>query len=519
MLLIDGRLRWGAADLALQTRCEYSLLRSMDEALGRVPSPPASGDAWKSHMAALRSQHRAEVVRRLRAQGRPVVAGVDGSLAALDDAEFASHAADTRRRLAQGAPTVMVRPVLAPGDFADRPDLLASSASGWVVGEATLSFGNRKATTTRLGAFALALEEAGARLAPRVVQHLPHGEQHHLEMADALEELRGVRAELRRSIAARVDATAPVEWGQVRGCGWCARCKAAIERLDDLRLVSGLRGELRQVFVDAGVDTMTQLATLAEAPDGVGEEEFARLHTQARLQVAHRAAGPGAELTFELAPGSERAWQMLPPADDADLFFDFEGDPFHDEGAPGRRGLQYLWGWEDATRTYASRWVDDWAGERATFEWFVDMLTERRRLHPGMHVLHYASYETDALREMAQRYGTRREELKVLISEGVFVDLYAVVRAGVIVSTASYSIKRLEPLYLGDDLRADHGVQAGDDSILVLHQMRAAQAEGRDQEAARLRADLTTYNAHDCRSTRGLRDWLALRAEEFVAVP
>ena len=54
-----------------------------------------------------------------------------------------------------------------------------------------------------------------------------------------------------------------------------------------------------------------------------------------------------------------------------------------------------------------------------------------------------------------------------------FVDLYAVVRQGVRISKPSYSIKKLEPLYMGAEVRTSD-VQRGDDSIVKYVEARAA---------------------------------------------
>src|SRR3546814_20635137 len=44
------------------------------------------------------------------------------------------------------------------------------------------------------------------------------------------------------------------------------------------------------------------------------------------------------------------------------------------------------------------------------------------------------------------RYGTREDELDDLLKGEVFVDLYRVVRQGLVIGSPSYSLKKLEPL-------------------------------------------------------------------------
>ncbi|MGL5852780.1 MAG: DEAD/DEAH box helicase, partial [Phycicoccus sp.] len=89
--------------------------------------------------------------------------------------------------------------------------------------------------------------------------------------------------------------------------------------------------------------------------------------------------------------------------------------------------------------------------------------------------------------------------------DGVLVDLYAVVRSGVRVSQRSYSIKKLEPLYMAE---REGAVTSGDQSIVVYHQFLAATVEERTDEAAALLSEIADYNRDDCVSTWLLRDWL-----------
>ena len=80
------------------------------------------------------------------------------------------------------------------------------------------------------------------------------------------------------------------------------------------------------------------------------------------------------------------------------------------------------------------------------------------------------------------------------------------------IGSRSYSIKRLEPLYMGDELRDDSGVTAGGDSIIEYQRYREAVAAGDATTAAECLEDLRQYNEYDCLSTLRLRDWLLAHA-------
>jgi hypothetical protein len=88
------------------------------------------------------------------------------------------------------------------------------------------------------------------------------------------------------------------------------------------------------------------------------------------------------------------------------------------------------------------------AEEKAALEQFIDLVGERRRRFPDLHVYHYASYEVTALKRLAGAHGTHEEELDQLLRDEVFVDLYKVVRESMLISQPSYSIKKVEAFYM-----------------------------------------------------------------------
>ena len=142
----------------------------------------------------------------------------------------------------------------------------------------------------------------------------------------------------------------------------------------------------------------------------------------------------------------------LPEPDAGDLFFDLEGDPF-----AGETGLEYLFGWAEAPGgssgdpIYGHVWAHDGPSEKAAFERFIDLVMERGRRHPGMHVYHYAAYEPAALKRLMGRYATREQEVDELLRAEAFVDLYRVTRQALRAGVESYSIKELERFFREED--------------------------------------------------------------------
>ena len=155
---------------------------------------------------------------------------------------------------------------------------------------------------------------------------------------------------------------------------------------------------------------------------------------------------------------------------------------------------------------FQGKWAHDLVQERKVFEDFVDFLMNRWRENPGMHVYHYAPYETTALKRLMGQYGTREAEIDAMLRGDIFVDLYRVVRQGLRIGVSSYSIKKLEPLYMparqGQIVMASSSVieyerwlQSGDQKILD---------------------DILLYNKEDVESAFLLRNWLEKRRTEVV---
>lgn len=315
-------------------------------------------------------------------------------------------------------------------------------------------------------------------------------------------------------------AGTPIAWGDDRGdlrvlaCGRCATCDGEVIAHRDLLLVAGMRPVQRDRLRAGGIRSIDDLVAATTAPARMSQEVFQSLRTQARLQLTSPAGGVEA-----VAPDAEgpaipnfdvvmpTAIAALPLPDVGDIFFDFEGDPLYTEPSTNQWGIDYLFGWVDVHDTYTALWAHSFADEKRALEEFLDVVALRRQAHPGMHIYHYAPYETAHLLAMTAAYGVREAQLATLLRDGVFVDLYPIVRRSLRVGSRSYSIKKLEPLYMGADVRTSD-VQRGDDSIVKYVEAGAARDTGDDATADAILADLADYNRYDCVSTRRLRNWL-----------
>ena len=192
------------------------------------------------------------------------------------------------------------------------------------------------------------------------------------------------------------------------------------------------------------------------------------------------------------------------------MFFDIEGDPFI-----GTRGLEYLFGWmvqEEGSWNYYGTWCSGNAEEKRMFESFIDTVEARWGQHPSMHVYHFGAYEPGSLKRLMGHHATREEALDRMLRGGLFIDLHTVLRQSVRAGVERYSLKDLEQYHEFErnlDLRDAAFARRDVEVTLEL-------GGGLDPDSEQACA-VAIYNEDDCRSTKGLRDWLErLRSEQLA---
>ncbi|WP_169925981.1 TM0106 family RecB-like putative nuclease [Serinibacter salmoneus] len=429
----------------------------------------------------------------------------------------------------------------------------------WAVVDTKLTNKVRSTALMQMAAYADQLIAAGVPVADRVTVHHGNGERSAQKLADLLEVYRTERAVVQSLLDAHAATGAPVDWEEWRdplgepailaslpaglgltrrACGRCDACTVEVERTRDVQLVHGIRSVQRTRLYGEGVRGLVDLAQLSHPVPRMTPVVQERLVRQAGMQVAQLArvdeaasrglvVGPGMRLTLpdgaapppslvaDLEPVvrarvvAPQVLRALPEPSPGDLYFDFEGDPMWSVSGAMEGGLEYLFGLvqEGPAEEYVAFWAHDRGQEKVALREFLAYVRERRRRYPDLHIYHYASYERTALERLAERHGEGLEAVLTLAREGVLVDLFPVVRSGVAVGQESYSIKKLEPLYMGEELR-EAEVTTGGDSVAQYAAACAARRAGDEEEFERVMAELADYNRYDCVSTRRLVQWL-----------
>lgn len=509
------RVIWSASDLKAAAECEFSWARAIDAKLGRVPAVEEPEDATLKRAAKLGDAHEVKVLEAYREQlGADAVhevAKVNSS-----DPEALTAVVDETREALRSDARLVFQAAFATDEFVGFADFLLRDDDGrWRVQDSKLARTARVTALMQLAAYVDQLDGLGIPRSDQVDLILGDGTVSTHDVDDLLPLFHVRRSRLRTLIADRDVAAGaagtPLAWGDERGdiglvaCGRCETCTQQVDAARDLLMVARMRPVQRTRLRDAGIETIDQLAAATEAPVGMNIDTFESLRSQARLQLRAEADDAPSYDVYHPA-----AIHTLPRPSRGDIFFDFEGDPLYTEPAAdghAQWGIDYLFGWVDNDDQYTPLWAHTFADEKAALEQLLDFVHARRAAHPDMHIYHYAPYETSHLSAMAARHGVREGDVDKLLREGVFVDLYPLVLRTVRVGSRSYSIKKLEPLYMGEDVRTSD-VQKGDDSIVQYVAARQLAAAGEAADADAVLADLADYNRYDCVSTRRLRNWL-----------
>jgi uncharacterized protein len=514
-VFVDGdRVLYSASDLAAAARCEYALLRAFDAKLGWGPRV-STEDQLLARTAALGDEHEHRRLDQLRDQFGTSVTVVGRPAYTADG--LAAAAQQTMRAIADGAP-VVYQAAMFDGRFLGFADFLIREDDRYRVADTKLALSAKVEALLQLAAYADTLAGTGVPVHDDAELILGNGTPIRYRLDEIIPVYRPRRAELERLLDTHFAGGRPVRWedDDVRACFRCPECSNKVREHDDLLLVAGMRVSQRARLIEAGITTVTALAGHSAVSKGpqpdLPQRTVTALTDQARLQLAPRVDG---KPPYEVA--DPQPLMVLPNPDKGDLFFDFEGDPLWTaDGADW--GLEYLFGVLDCNDDFRPLWAHDRAAERKALRDFLKVVAKRRKRYPNMHVYHYAAYEKTALLRLAGRHGVGEDDVDDLLRNGVLVDLFPLVRKSIRVGTENYSIKSLEPLYMGGELR-DGEVTTATASITEYARYCELRDAGQDEDAAVLLKEIAEYNRYDCRSTRKLRDWLIARAIESEVPP
>lgn len=551
------RVMTSASDLTAASACEFAFLRRVDLKLGRDVEVPLDDDAMLARAAKLGDAHEERVLAQYRAEHGEYLPGSAGGVAEVaradsrDEAALAAAEQLTVSAMRDGAEVVFQATFFEPlARVAENPttpeigfigyaDFLRRTETGsYQVQDTKLARRAKVSALMQLAAYAEQLERLDIPVDSEVVLILGDGSHSVHQLSDIAPVFRARRQRLHALLLDRVAATGAdgqrssakaIAWGAeaITVCGRCEVCEPEILRTRDPLLIAGMQLTQRARLIASGCHTIDEVAAILPRVsagsltiDGIAQPTLERLAMQA---VAQLEAVPGEAPPYRVIDPAALA--VIPEPNEGDLFFDFEGDPLYREPGEQERarwGIDYLFGLVDRNEEFTPIWAHDLAAERQALEDFLALVTERRERFPKMRIFHYAPYERTHLLSIAARHGSCEAEVDRLLREHVFIDLYPVVRSALRIGTRSYSIKKLEPLYMGNELRDQDGVTSGAQSVTEYAEasalLREADPERRAEGQRRLDA-IADYNRYDCVSTLRLRDWLLGLAREHEVQP
>jgi uncharacterized protein len=295
-------------------------------------------------------------------------------------------------------------------------------------------------------------------------------------------------------------------------CPWWDDCEKRRRGDDHLCYVAGISSSQIKSLRTLGINRLADLAALDDVPDPPqgSREALVRVREQARVQAIGRESGEAYHEIIEPFD-AEHGLALLPEPTDDDIFLDFEGSHFAEEGVQ-----EYLTGFvarnAEGERLYHALWAATLEEERLAFEQFMDFATEIRERNPKAHIYHFAPYEPTALKRLMGRFATREVQMDELLRGDAFVDLHKVVRRALIAGVERYSIKDLERFF--GYTRAQNLADASMSRRIIEH---AIESGDFDETIDSHRDIVEAYNREDCESAERLRDWLEKLRAEVIA--
>ena len=534
----SGSFRLSASDLSNHLACRHLTSLDFDVAVGEKSAPTwHSPDLWVLQERGL--EHETAYIAYLAAQGLSVVDLRSGSDAQADtdaqtpesnyvdfiaaeassDVEFSDVSEQDSTELLETAMKkgvdVMVQPPLAYGRWFGRADVLRrverpSKLGAWSyeVHDCKLALETKATTILQLSLYSECVAAIQGEW-PEYMHVVPPGDGFVSEpyrVSDYAAYYRYVKRRLEDAIEnnGSVTETYPEPTPHCSICRWWAECDGQRRKDDHLSLVAGISRLQQKQLNTWEVNAVSSLAVfplpLKERPKHGSAGSYVRVREQARVQVAGRTQKKPVHETLDLNP--EHGLLLLPEPSPGDMFFDLEGDPFI-----GRGGREYLFGFvvddESGNSVYSSQWAVNAEEEKRAFEAFVDTVIARWAKYPAMHVYHFTGYESGALKRLMGRYATREDEIDRILRAYLLVDLHTVTRRAVRASVEHYSLKALEPFY-----EFERKTPLEDARTALRQVQHALELGDTAQLDPTLQNTVAQYNADDCNSTRGLRDWL-----------
>ncbi|HEY0509227.1 MAG TPA: TM0106 family RecB-like putative nuclease, partial [Blastococcus sp.] len=440
MQRLDGRLVLSPTDLTAHQECRHLTRLDLGVAAGEWAAPDVEATEELQFIFDRGMAHEKKYLDSLKAEGRTVA-----EIETVFDAEGRRRAEAQTVEAMRAGFDVVYQGTFFDGAWGGQSDfLLRVETPSPVFGDWSYEIADTKLARKLKVAALLQMATYAERLtvlqgvAPERIHVVTgDGESRPWRLIDVAAYARRARVRLETFVEAP-PSTGPSPITYCEQCRWADRCTGELRQADDLGLVAGMRGAHRDLLRAAGIPTLEALATAAPErlkASGIGGDARTRLQQRAAEQLHERTTGESSRTLLD--PVAGLGLLRLPAPSPGDLYLDFEGDPWFEDG----KGIEYLAGLGNRAGGFTALWAHDRPAEKQMVAELVDRIVAATQADPAMHVYHYAPYEVAALKKLTGGYGVREAELDQLLREERFVDLYPVVRQSMRISKESYSIK------------------------------------------------------------------------------
>lgn len=277
----------------------------------------------------------------------------------------------------------------------------------------------------------------------------------------------------------------------------------------DLILVHNMLKTQRNKLRAKGILSIDQLAAIKPNTkiSGINPEILERLRKQAAIQIKPRKNENVPEFIFKDQDNSFGLFE-LPKPSQGDIWFDLEGARDFVSGTK----LEYLFGVvyldKNNQLTDCYWWAHTDEEEKLSFEKFVDWVEKRRKEFPDLHIYHYANYEKVAVRDLQQKYLTCMSEITEWLTNNLLIDLQPIVQNTIILGEESYSLKKVEKLYM----KREEDMQSAVESMVAYELWKNSDEPGipgkLEDGLSPMLEEIRLYNKDDLVSTYKLNQWL-----------
>jgi len=305
--------------------------------------------------------------------------------------------------------------------------------------------------------------------------------------------------EMRELLASEDEPLVRYGHSKCRACPYYTHCKPNFEASEELSLLYGIQGRAASGLEDAGICTITELATsdpgaIPDIPYLKGFDKKQRAVLQAKSYLTGQV--------FQQTPVTlpEGQW----------IHFDIEDNPLTGTGEKH----VYLWGFlvpdssgNDGQESFEYVWTDKDDEDQQGWLQFLAQIEQYRQQYPQLILAHYSSHERSTIRSYATRYGMEDNETVTYLlgEESPLFDLQKPVLDSLVLPLQGYGLKDIckHPDLINFQWQDD---DSGSQWSVV--QFNHFLAETDPAIKASLKAEILGYNQDDVTATLRLEEWL-----------